>query len=103
MGEGDGYRQGPSKRNRYSPRVSNTLRRYRTGFVAFGRDTSETLEPVVWQRVLWQGSTVRESGTIVDIVTAEQLEAYGRMMHGALIEVASVLGAMAPRPEVSFS
>lgn len=61
-------------------------------------DGSELLEPVLWHRILWSGSSVRDDATIVDVVTEAHLESYGRMMHAALTRVAAVSAA---RPQTT--
>jgi hypothetical protein len=43
-------------------------------------DGTEVLEPVVWQRLLWNGSTVRAASTVVDVVTRNHLPQYALMM-----------------------
>jgi hypothetical protein len=45
-------------------------------------DGTELLEPVVWQRVVWNGSTVRRGNTAVDIVTVDHLDSYARNLLG---------------------
>jgi hypothetical protein len=56
----------------------------------------EILHPVLWQRLIWQGSSVRQSATVVDIVTVDHLEAYARMMLPALQAIASALEDLPP-------
>lgn len=65
-------------------------------------DGREILEPVLWQRLLWQGSSVRTSATLVDVVTEEHLETYGRMMAPALQQIASILEQEPPRTFVTI-
>jgi hypothetical protein len=65
--------------------------------LAFEEDGAEILEPVLWQRVVWHGSSQQPRAVQVDVVTAEHLPTYLVPLRAATQALAQTLPRLAKR------
>lgn len=63
--------------------------------LGYNDDGTEILEPVLWQRVVWFGSSAKRESIQIDVVTRDYLPMYLQQLRPATRRLASVLGELA--------
>jgi hypothetical protein len=63
--------------------------------VAVDAEGADDIQPVLWQRVLWHGSTVKREPTAIDVVTREHLPIYAFNLMNGLGELSKRLTPIA--------